>query len=238
MSETPVDKDAIKAAVKEVTETYWDQLKEELAEKMVDKKTEYQCAYAFHSDLIKSRFTVAGFYLAATAVVLGKLVELAATSQPRDVISLCIVMICLAVVCICIEERTKDLYWTIGRRLAFLERTLGKCTEDKMKAALEECPEGGTQEGREERAAICNEYQVPLFYFEYRKDKKPLVSHRWAFRLLYWGSFIGWILYALAWSVSWKYGPQCADYALGVAVVVLAICVGFCVGRHWKQRDE
>ena len=144
----------------------------------VDKKTEYQCTYGYHNDLIKSRFTVAGLYFAATGVVLSRVAELEsgpATNTPV-ICWICLGMVGLAVICLCLEGRTKFLYQTIGKRLAVLEHTLGEQTEN------------GTQ--------------TPLFYFCYTEKEghkdtnapflQQLKSHSLAFRLLYWGSLFFW----------------------------------------------
>jgi hypothetical protein len=213
----------------------------------IDTKTEYQCAYAYHNDLIKSRFTVAGLYLAATAVIVGKVVEL---REPMVICCICLVMAFVAFVCICLERRTRALYHMIGRRLAVLEK------------------EGhGLPDGEDSTPGS----QPPLFYFCYyqhedsarvtdpetlsaskqapvRKVASALsnvarvvpASHTVGFGLLYWGSFVCWFIAALVAavvSVCYRLSlTTFADDAIVVIAILIAFAVGVLVGRRLERH--
>ena len=186
----------------------------------VDKKTEYQCTYAYHNDLIKSRFTVAGLYLAATGVVLSRVagLETEAGTHAPVVFRICLVMVALAIACLCLEGRTRFLYQTIGKRLDVLEGTLGE----------------QTQKGK----------QTPLFYFCYTEGeghkctnaslRQQLKSHTLAFRLLYLGSLFLWGIYAWMHFTRWL---GCSDAPRDAVMLVLILVALVAVPYPlWKRN--
>ncbi len=177
----------------------------------VDKKTEYQCTYTYHNDLIKSRYTLAGLYLAATGIVISKIVELECKDEtnPSVVFWICLVMVALATICLCLEGRTRFLYQAIGKRLDVLESTLGEEIKDGK--------------------------QKPLFYFCY-SDKEgykntpvplsqQLKSHSLAFRLLFLGSLFCWVIYGLIQFPfpSWPVLSNAIFYNVVGAIIILAV---------------
>ncbi len=194
-----------------------------MANEKVDERTEYQCAYSLHNDLIKSRFTVAGLYLAASAVVIGKVADLAVKDETGVICCICPVMIFLAIVCIVLDGRTKFLYRTIANRLAFLEKDLVPSNQQENKPGP----------------------QTPLFYFCFYQDEDleriteppsrnedKSVSHSFAFDLLYWGSLSVWGV-AFVPLVVCTFWPQWSDtVAIGGGLLV-SFLMGFVVGQKW-----
>lgn len=134
----------------------------------IKTETEYQCAYSFHNDLVKIRFTVAGLYLAAVGIVISEIADVQSRASATDTIRyISGAMALLALVLYIIEVRTRFLYRTIGKRLAHLEERLVG-TEDREEDEAESANRGDGVEYDRLSMAMS---RLPSFYFWYCREK-------------------------------------------------------------------
>lgn len=179
----------------------------EMAENL---RMEYSAVVNYHNDLVKSRFTIAGLYIAAIGFVAGAVFKENSTLIGQLVGSMfaCWIALCLWI----IELRSRSLYTTLARRGKDIEHRHWKLTgpdwykgffsrQHKEKPTADENGYAGTvpeKPGFDRVRIAWMENELPESICKY-------ISHSWGFDLLYPGTGLVWFVMFIVSSVKlWK----------------------------------
>ena len=86
-------------------------------------KATYAAIVAYHNSLVQTRFTIAGLFLAANALLAGSFSQTSLSVLPKP--ALPALGITLAIICWALEVRTYQLLENLGKRGLDLENRLG-----------------------------------------------------------------------------------------------------------------
>jgi|GEM_PF-1215793 len=172
-------------------------------------RTEYSAIVNYHNDLVKSRFTIAGLYLAAMGFVAGAVFKSDATLIGQLVCSMFAwwIALCLWV----IELRSRMLYTTVALRGRDIEHRHWEITDSdwykglfsrqyKIKPAEDELPYAGN---------VPDNPGYDIVSIAWMMGKKlpgsicKYISHSWGFDLLYPGTGLAWFIIFIITSVKY-----------------------------------
>ena len=162
-------------------------------------RTEYSAIVNYHNDLVKSRFTIAGLYIAAVGFVAGAVFKSDANLIGQLAASMlaCWMAVCLWI----IELRSRALYTTLAKRGKDIEHRHWKLTgPDWYKGFFsrqhKKEPETG-ENGYAGEVPEKPEFDTTKFAWmknEFSQSFSKYISHGWGLDLLYAGTGLGWLV--------------------------------------------
>lgn len=179
----------------------------EMAENL---RMEYSAVVNYHNDLVKSRFTIAGLYIAAIGFVAGAVFKENSTLIGQLVGSMfaCWIALCLWI----IELRSRMLYTTCAHRGKDIEHRYWKITgPDWYKGFFSRQYKNEPEKDEEQYAGnVPKNPGYDRVRIAWMRNKLPesickYISHSWGFDLLYPGTGLGWFIMFIVSSVKlWK----------------------------------
>jgi len=169
---------------------------QEMAENL---RTEYSAIVNYHNDLVKSRFTVAGLYIAAMGFVAGAVFKSDSTLTGQLVGSMFAwwMALCLWI----IELRSRILYTTCALRGRDIEHRYWELTgSDWYKGFFGRQYKNKPEEDEKEYAGKVPEHPgYDTVRIAWMRNKLPVsickyISHSWGFDLLYPGTGLAWFI--------------------------------------------
>ena len=168
----------------------------EMAENL---RMEYSAIVNYHNDLVKSRFTIAGLYIAAIGFVAGAVFKNDSTliGQLVGSMAACWIAFCLWI----IELRSRMLYATCAHRGKDIEHRYWKLTgPDWYKGFFSRQYKNEPEKDEEQYAGnIPKNPGYDRVRIAWMRNKLPesickYISHSWGFDLLYPSTCLGWFV--------------------------------------------
>jgi hypothetical protein len=162
-------------------------------------RIEYSAVVNYHNDLVKSRFTIAGLYIAAIGFVVGAVFKESSTITCQLICSMfaCWIAFCLWI----IELRSRGLYTSLAMRGKDIEHRHWNLTgpdwyegffsrQHKEKPAQNEIEYAGN---------VSEKPEYDRMKIAWMQNKLPesickYISHSWGFDLLYAGTGLFWFI--------------------------------------------